>query len=258
VNPIRRAKPGAAVLLAGQDGTRDGHIVLAYQRYGAGKALAFAVQDSWMWQMHADIPVDDQTHEILWRRILRWLVDGVPDRMSVTVDRERVERGDRVSITATVRDAGFGGVNDATVRARVTGPDGRQTDLPMTFVVDRDGEYRTTLRAGQDGTYEIAADATRGTAPASSARTYVRALPDDGEYFDAAMRAPFLKRIAEDTGGRFYSPASVATLAEDITYLGRGVTVVQEKDLWDMPAVLVLLVGFAGGEWVLRRRWGLA
>jgi hypothetical protein len=34
--------------------------------------------------------------------------------------------------------------------------------------------------------------------------------------------------------------------------------VVQEKDLWDMPAVLMLLVGLAGGEWLLRRRWGLA
>jgi uncharacterized membrane protein len=258
VNPIRRAKPGAAVLLAGQEGTRDGQVVLAYQRYGAGKALAFTVQDSWMWQMHADIPVEDQTHEILWRRMLRWLIDGVPDRMNVTVDRERVERGDTVTITATVRDAGFGGVNDATVRARVTGPDGRQTDLPMSFVVDKDGEYRTTHVVAQDGLYEIAADAVRGTTPAGSARAYVRALPDDGEYMDAAMRAPFLTRIAEDTGGRFYTAASAPTLPEDITYLGRGVTVVQQKDLWDMPAVLVLLLGCVGGEWLLRRRRGLA
>ena len=80
----------------------------------------------------------------------------------------------------------------------------------------------------------------------------------DREYFDAAMRPAFLRRVAEDTGGRFYTPATAATLPEDITYLGRGVTVVQEKDLWDMPAVLMLLVGLAGGEWLLRRRWGLA
>ena len=86
----------------------------------------------------------------------------------------------------------------------------------------------------------------------------MRAAPDDGEYFDAAMRPAFLRRIAEDTGGRFYTPATVSTLPEDITYLGRGVTVVQEKDLWDMPVVLVLLVGLVGGEWLLRRRWGLA
>jgi len=33
--------------------------------------------------------------------------------------------------------------------------------------------------------------------------------------------------------------------------------VVQQKDLWDMPVVLVLLVAMLGAEWALRRRWGL-
>ena len=31
---------------------------------------------------------------------------------------------------------------------------------------------------------------------------------------------------------------------------GRGVTVVEERDLWDMPAVLILLVGLLAGEWL--------
>jgi hypothetical protein len=96
-----------------------------------------------------------------------------------------------------------------------------------------------------------------GEAP-SRGRAFVRAAPDDREYFDATMRASFLRRVAEDTGGRFYTPATVGTLPEDITYLGRGVTVVQEKDLWDMPVILVLLIGLSGTEWLLRRRWGLA
>ena len=39
-------------------------MILAYQRYGAGKALAFTPQDSWMWQMHADVPLEDMTPEM--------------------------------------------------------------------------------------------------------------------------------------------------------------------------------------------------
>ncbi len=272
VNPIRRVKPGAAVLLTARDGERGEQVVLAHQRYGAGKTIAFPVQDSWQWQMHADIPVEDQTHETFWRRMLRWLVDGVPERLEVAVDHERVERGDAVQVTATLRDDRFIGVNDADVRAKVTGPDGRATDMPLGFVVDRDGEYRATFTPSQDGLYDITVDASRHTRPGPSsasatgkgpgadlhARAFVRTAPDDREYFDAAMRPGFLRRVAEDTGGRFYTPATASTLPEDITYLGRGVTVVQEKDLWDMPAVLILLVGLAGGEWLLRRRWGLA
>ncbi len=192
VNPIHRVKPGAAVLLTGRDGARDGQIVLAYQRYGAGKAIAFPVQDSWMWQMHADIPLEDQTHEAFWRRLLRWLVDGVPERLIVSVDHERVERGDTVAVTAVLRDDRFIGVNDASVNARVTGPDGRTTELPLTFAVDRDGEYRASFTTAQDGLYDIAVEASRGKDPPQRARTFVRAAPDDREYFDAAMRPTFL------------------------------------------------------------------
>ena len=93
--------------------------------------------------------------------------------------------------------------------------------------------------------------------PGFRARAFVRAAPDDREYFDAAMRPAFLRRVAEDTGGRFYTPATSSTLPEDITYLGRGVTAVQQRDLWDMPAMFVLLIGLLGGEWFLRRGRGL-
>jgi uncharacterized membrane protein len=257
VNPVRRVKPGAAVLLEGKGASPGAQVVLAYQRYGAGKVLAMPVQDTWMWQMHATLPAEDMTHETLWRRLLRWLVDGVPERVSASVDRERVEAGDTVTMTANVRDGGFLGLNDADVTASVTGPKGEAREVPMSFVVDRDGEYRATFVAEEDGLHEIGVTATRGEEAVGTDTAFVRAAPDDSEYFDAAMRATLLKRLAEDTGGRFYTASTVSSLADDITYLGRGVTVVQEKDLWDMPIVLVLLVGLVGGEWFLRRRVGL-
>ena len=56
------------------------------------------------------------------------------------------------------------------------------------------------------------------------------------------MRAPLLKRIAEETGGRFFTPANAASLPEAISYSGRGVTVVEERELWDMPVLLMLLL----------------
>ena len=259
VNPIRRVKPGAAVLLTGGiGGARDAQVVLAYQRYGAGKALALAVQDSWLWQMHADIAVDDLTHETLWRRLLRWLVDAVPDRVTTTAARERVEPGEAVEITTAVRDSGYLEVNDAVARATVIAPSGRQVELPLEFAADRAGEYHARFPATDAGLYEVKVEATRGRDSLGGDTIYVHAAPGDGEYFDAAMRAPLLRRVAEETGGRFYTRDTVTSLPEDITYLGRGVTVVQEKELWDMPALLILLVGLLGGEWLLRRRQGLA
>ena len=87
---------------------------------------------------------------------------------------------------------------------------------------------------------------------------HIRVSAGDGEYFDAAMRAPLLKRIADETGGRFFTPANAASLPEAISYSGRGVTVVEERELWDMPVLFMLLVGLVFGEWGFRRARGLA
>ena len=72
------------------------------------------------------------------------------------------------------------------------------------------------------------------------------------------MRAPLLKRVAEETGGRFFTPLNAASLPEAISYSGRGVTVVEERDLWDMPIILIALLGLIAAEWGYRRQRGLA
>jgi hypothetical protein len=87
---------------------------------------------------------------------------------------------------------------------------------------------------------------------------HTRASAGDAEYFDAAMRSSLLKRIAEETGGHFFTPADASKLPEAISYSGRGVTVVEERDLWDMPVNLLLLLGLIAAEWGLRRKRGLA
>jgi hypothetical protein len=72
------------------------------------------------------------------------------------------------------------------------------------------------------------------------------------------MHAGTLRRISDETGGRFYDPADTATLADDLRYTGRGVTTVEEHELWHMPIVLMLLVGLLCAEWGYRRVVGLA
>ena len=103
VNPITEIKPGATTLLTGMsENRRDELVVLAYQRYGAGKSLAFPVQDSWTWQMDAEIAIDDETHETFWRRLLRWLVEGVPNQVVARLPREEVEPGEAAEVVAEV------------------------------------------------------------------------------------------------------------------------------------------------------------
>ena len=258
VNIIRAIKPGASVLLTGSDERRREQVVLAAQRYGRGKSIAQIVQDTWLWQMHASIDLEDQTHENYWRQMLRWLVDDVPDSVDVHPLVDRVEPGETVTLVADIVDPAFVELNDASVTAFVSGPSGEVEEVPVQWTGERDGEYRATFTAKAEGVYTARVEATRAGQPVGTSVTQVRSVPSDAEYFDATMQAPRLQRIADETGGRFYTASNVAGLAEDLQYTGRGVTTVEERELWHMPIVLLTLLGLMGGEWALRRRQGLA
>ena len=258
VNLIETIKPGATTLLSATDDRRRERVVLAYERYGRGKSVAFPVQDSWMWQMHATIRVEDQTHENFWRQLLRWLVDGVPDAVETRTLTDRVEPGQPVVLTADVVDKRFVELNDANVVAHVTGPSGKTVDVPMQWTGERNGQYRATLATTDGGWYQAKVDATRAGQPVGAGVAHLRAVPDDAEYFDATMHAPLLKRIAQETGGRFYTADAMTSLPDDLKYSGRGVTAVEERELWHMPILLMALVTIVCAEWGLRRMWRLA
>jgi uncharacterized membrane protein len=258
VNLIEAVKPGGTVLLSGTDDRHRERVVLAWQRYGRGKSIAFPVQDSWLWQMHATIRVDDQTHENFWRQMLRWLVDGVPDVVETRPLADRVEPGQPVTLTADVVDPRFVELNDANVVAHVTSPSGQVSAVPLQWTGERNGQYRATLPTAETGWYEAKVEATRDGKTVGTGVAHVRTAPDDAEYFDAAMHGPLLKRIAQETGGRFYAADNVTALPEDLKYSGRGVTAVEERELWHMPILLLSLVAVLCAEWGLRRYWRLA
>lgn len=258
VNPIREVKPGATILLTAPSLGRGDQIVLAYQRYGRGKTVALPLQDSWRWKMDAKVPVTDTTHAMFWRRMVRWLVDAVPDQLNLLTGHDRVEPGEAVRFTAEVLDTAYVEVNDAHVEAHITSPSGKVIDVPMEWTVERDGEYGAVFNPDESGLYEIKVAATRDGKDLAANVMHLRVSAGDSEYYDAAMRAPLLKRIAEETGGRFFTPSNASSLPEAISYSGRGVTVVEERELWDMPALLMLLLALLGAEWGFRRTRGLA
>jgi uncharacterized membrane protein len=257
LNPIHEAKPGASVLLTG-DGEGGPYVLLATQRYGRGRAVAFTVQDSWIWQMDASIPLEDQTHETLWRQLLRYLVSDVPQPVTATLSADRVEPGRSVTLTADVSDSGYVKINDADVRATIVDPAGTEAEIPLRWTVRRDGEFEATITPQTAGLEEIRVTARLQGQPLGEATTYLDAGDVGAEYFGAERRTATLRHIAEETGGRFYTPATLRTLPEDVSFTESGATVVEYRDLWDMPIVLLLLVGVLGAEWAWRRRLGLA
>jgi uncharacterized membrane protein len=262
VNRLGALRPGASVLLTGRDanakGSRADVPVLVTQRYGRGQSAVLGVQDSWLWRMHASIPVEDQTHSTLWRQMLRWMVEGVPDQVEIAAVPARVGPGEPVSLRVHVTDKEFLDVNDATVIAHVTSPSGRFTDVPLEWSLRQDGSYAGRFLAEEAGVYKLSAEARHGR---DTTRSPVSALLADDQGADveqAEQRTPLLRRIAGETGGRYYPLSDAARLADDVVYTESGITVRDARDLWDMPIVFLVLASLLAAEWIYRRRRGLA
>jgi len=201
--------------------------------------------------------VEDQTHEHLWQQALRYLVSQTPGPVRVTTSAERVEPGESVEVRAEVEDNRYLPVNDATVTAKVKGPSGAPRNVPLEWTVDRDGEYRGRLRLDEKGQYEVAVEAHRGGENLGGESAFVEAGDLGTEFFGAEMRAPMLKSVAEETGGRFYTRATASRLPEDLSYSPGGTTVKERRDLWDMPVLFLLIVLSLCLEWAYRKARGL-
>jgi hypothetical protein len=263
VNRGARLKPGAISLLEASEGTgRLRQPVLAFQRFGRGLSVVMPIQDSHLWYMSADVPVEDLAYRTLWRRLLRWLTSDTPEQLRVSTSVDRVRPGGTVMVRAELADSSFVRRNDARVTARVRAPSGAEREIPLEWVVDRDGEYQGNYSSEELGVHTVHVTAVGSQRPGGIAAledsAHVAVADLGAEFFGAEMRRPLLQRIADETGGRFYTPETMRTLPEDIAMTKRGVTVMQQMDLWDMPAVLLLLVVLLSAEWAYRRRRGLA
>jgi len=258
VNQLGTLRTGASLRLAGRmENGKSDVPVLAWQRYGRGMSAVFTPQDSWLWRMDASIPVEDRTHQTFWRQMVRWLVDESPQPFEVTPSPARVAPGEPVTLRAQVATSQFEDVNDATVTATITSPTGVSEQVALEWSLRDDGSYAAKFTPRDTGRYTIDAVAQQGDSTRAVTTTV---LVDErgADVAQAELRAALLRRIAAETGGRYYPLASSAALADDAVYTNAGVTVREAKDLWDMPAVFLLLTVVLAAEWGYRRWRGLS
>jgi hypothetical protein len=146
----------------------------------------------------------------------------------------------------------------------VLGPDGLSARVPLTPVNGAPGRFRAEWNAQRSGDYLTEITATRAASGAARAGPLLgrdvlsfRRVDGAAENFHTAQDRELLTRIATLTGGRYWRADQLDTLADQISYSPAGISIHGARDLWDMPALLLLILALAGGEWLLRRQWGI-
>jgi uncharacterized membrane protein len=254
-NFISTAKPGATVLAQGSDARRN-MILLAAHRYGRGRAAALMTGNSWAWQM--DMPHGDDSHEVFWRQMLRWLAGSAPDQVDLTLDRNVIPDGEVVVLAVEVNDPSFTKLNDAQVTATITPPGSKATEMPLQWVVKKDGIYQGDYRPTEKGTYRVQVTAARQGKEVGKSERFFTVTDSNLEFFSAGQNRELLQRIASETGGRYYTLNNAKQLPEEMTYVERPNSVPQILPLWDMPILFVILCSLLICEWFWRKREELA
>jgi hypothetical protein len=252
-------KRGAQALVTHplRTGSRGKLPVIAMQRYGAGKVVYHASDETWRWRFRTG----DLYFGRYWVQMIRYLARskllGRDRSAEVLTDRQSYRAGEPVTLRVRFLDERQipeeGQPLTLTVEQR--GGEGRRL-LKLDRATDATGVFESQLPGLPEGLWRawlseplLGANPPeiefRVESPARESRVLQTDLPE-------------LNAVAEATGGRVYTLETARRLPRD---LPRGNPVLLENKepfpLWNHWLGLVLLAGTLSAEWILRKVWQL-
>ena len=257
-----RAKPGASVLLEHPllQFQNQALPIIASQRFGRGRAMTITTSSTWRWQMM--LPSADESHETLWRQMIRWLAVSAPERITIAFDREFYNVGDEVNVSVAILDQDYQPDNDGILWMQTTNPLDQVSDTPMEWDITEDGVYRSSFIVEDEGVYNLLIDVASAASDASKDSSEKRAAfvvtPSLREYTLAGLDSNLLERIALASGGKYYAIQDTASLVNDIEFTPNAYSEEIQIDLWDSPWLLLLIISLLCADWITRRVKGLS
>jgi uncharacterized membrane protein len=258
---VGEAKPGAVVLAdLNAPGKRKSPLLIT-ETYGRGRTALFATSGSWRWKMMQDHT--DRSHIMFWEQLLRWLVTDTPGRVMASTPKTVLSDDTKVPLRVEVRDKTFKPLSNVRVEARIAGPEGAAAVVELNPAPLEEGIYTAEYTAEKPGSYvaEVVVQQPPGAKPDADdmGRDVLTFRREDGvaENFRVAQNRELLEKLAEQTGGRYYTAADMGKLPEQISFSEAGITTRETKDIWDMPVVFLLALSLRSMEWLLRRKWGV-
>jgi hypothetical protein len=205
-----------------------------------------------MLQDHTDL-----TDYTFWKQLLHWLVTETPGQVVASTPHQVLSDDTLLPLRAVVRDKTYQPVPGASVEATITRPDAQVSVVEMKPDPLEPGTYTADYSADKTGAYvaEVVARQDK-TELGRDSLTFRR---EDGvaENFGAAQNKDLLEKLSSDTDGNYYTPSRAKRLPDEIAVSEAGITAHDNLDIWDMPILFLLVIAIRGGEWLLRRKWGV-
>jgi hypothetical protein len=119
------------------------------------------------------------------------------------------------------------------------------------------GSFQAEWTADKSGSYLTEVTAQRGNAPIGRDVLTFQRMDGIAESFHTEQNRDLLVRLSSQTGGRYWRPQELSKLPDEISYSEAGISARETRELWNMPAIFLVILLLRSAEWLARRRWGI-
>lgn len=237
----------------GPDGRKA--VILVLGRYGAGRTLFSAIDDSWRWRFYTGESIFDT----YWVQQLRYLARSKKlgqRRVSLTSLRPGYELGEQVRLNLRILDPQLQQQLPEQLRVQIVDGGGQTTRIETltrqegqadlysgSFAADRVGKFVAKLPpiAGGVDTMELPIEVSLPRLELASPQVDRTAL----------------SRLASETLGRSIELADAPKQLLAIPSAAKVIPVQSGQPLWDAPLAMALFVLLISAEWITRKVFGM-
>ena len=271
---VLRAKPGARILAVNPTTSNlyGDLIVLAVQKYGAGKTLALTADTTWKWDFvmsgraQGTTGTGDTLYKMFWGQVIRWLATGEPGKEEPIIAPPRTEKyvyklGETVTISTKLSDK-KPEVKPLQISGAVQTADGEKIDLSFEKQPGETGEYKASFFPTTGGRYYVNLMAkgvdnkfTRGKVKIlENRKANLLVIGPELELEESGLNEELLRNIADRTGGKYSSLKDADKLIEDIESADRELNVTAKHEMWNTPWFFGGFLLLMTIEWLIRKR----
>ncbi len=255
-----QAKPGVGEVYAqhpsvtAPDGRKAPLLVLG--RFGAGRTLFSAIDDSWRWRFYTGEAVFDT----YWIQQFRYLARSKKlgqRKLTFQTFRPSYELGEQVRLSLKVLDPQLLTQLPDQIPVEIDGNDGKaayhQTLVKQEGQVDL---YMASYTADKIGKFQAVLPPIAGGVESMNLPFEVN-IPRL-ELSQPQVDRTLLTRLAAETNGKSYElDQAQAHLAMDIPSAAKQIPVEISEPIWNKNRALILFVLLITLEWVLRKVYGM-
>ena len=261
--PALEAKPTTKVLIEHSDPTlRKKEIprpLLVTGQFGTGRTTYLGFDGTWRWRTKG---LDAEFFKRFWIQTTRYLVEGRSlagkRRGQIETERFQYQIGDKIRLTATLREKNFEWMNDEKVKGILTYPDGEKKEVLFDLLQNQKGIYETTVVAVNEGAYDVLIELEGDNNEMLNVKSNFMVVFPFQEIKETWLDRDKLKAIAVSTGGGYYNPDEIATIPDALPDLSRKLSYDSPPmPIWDNRIVFILLVLLLIFEWAFRKKYKL-